>query len=448
MTLFAENAAIAGGCSAVMVRKHLFDRVGLFDESLRGFEDPDLWMRLAAVSGYQCIDETLAVILRREKSVSRNLDAMRASTLRSMRKNRVLLPARLRGGFWRNCLAGVYTDYAKPAYRAGRLGRAYADTLRALMLSPVGRGRLCLGLLRDFLLEGRSERAAARYAPHRLAGARCAMALLVARYLRAGLLVKSIRDFTRTGPEMAEEVLAHYRLYLAYSLARLVVFAFLIIAFMAFPGVAAYVVGLLLLGIGYEPAAAVVRGGRECSAADGSPVRAHVAVLPRRDRGLLPLLHDAFLSTVGSAYASPPATRSTWLCSAWRAAWLTAGYGRDGARRCLGGHVACLPASRRFTRRSTGGPLGNASPLAVPARGQSRSRTEHRADRLRHVARRPALRRGLSPRAHAQSGAPRQARHAVHRLLRPLRAHRTEPGLHAQRHLAASPRRARYLRHP
>jgi glycosyltransferase involved in cell wall biosynthesis len=151
-TIFSQNAAIAGGCSAVMVRRDLFGRVGPFDESLRGFEDPDLWMRLAAVSGYACIDETLAVILRREKSVSRNLDAMRVAALRSMRKNRALLPSRLRGRFWRNCLAGVYTDYAKPAYRAGRLGLAYADTLRALMLSPLDRGRLCLGLLRDFLL--------------------------------------------------------------------------------------------------------------------------------------------------------------------------------------------------------------------------------------------------------------------------------------------------------
>jgi len=151
-TLFAQNAAIAGGCSAVMVRRELLDRVGLFDETLRGFEDPDLWMRLAAVSGYACIDETLAVILRRERSVSRNLDSMRVAALRSMRKNRALLPPGLRGRFWRNCLAGVYTDYAKPAYRAGRLGLAYGDTLRALMLSPLGRGRLCLGLLRDFLL--------------------------------------------------------------------------------------------------------------------------------------------------------------------------------------------------------------------------------------------------------------------------------------------------------
>ena len=152
-TLFAENAAIAGGCSAVMVRRALFDQVGLFDESLRGFEDPDLWMRLAAVSGYACIDETLAVILRREKSVSRNLDSMRVAALRSMRKNRTLLPPRMRGRFWRSCLAGVYTDYAKPAYRAGRLGMAYGDTLRALALAPMDRGRLCLGLLRDFLLK-------------------------------------------------------------------------------------------------------------------------------------------------------------------------------------------------------------------------------------------------------------------------------------------------------
>ena len=151
-TLFAENAAIAGGCSAVMVRRRILDRTGLFDESLRGFEDPDLWMRLAAVCNYACINEELVVILRREKSVSGNLDAMRDSARRSMRKNRSLLAPELRGRFWRDCLASVYTDYAKRAYRAGRLRLAYADTLRALALSPLHRGRLCLGLLRDFVL--------------------------------------------------------------------------------------------------------------------------------------------------------------------------------------------------------------------------------------------------------------------------------------------------------
>jgi glycosyltransferase involved in cell wall biosynthesis len=148
--LFAENAAIAGGCSAVMVRADLLQRIGLFDESLRGFEDPDLWIRLAAVAGYACLQEELVVILRRENSVSGNLDFMRDAARRSLRKNRELLPLNLRGRFWRDCLAGMYTDYAKRAYRDGRLRLAWSDTLRALALSPRGRGRLCLGLMRDF----------------------------------------------------------------------------------------------------------------------------------------------------------------------------------------------------------------------------------------------------------------------------------------------------------
>ena len=83
------------------------------------------------------------------------------------------------------------------------------------------------------------------------------MALLVAAIFSAVLLVKSIIDFTRTGPEVAEEVLAHYRLYLAYTLARLVVFAFLITAFLAFLGVLAYAVGLILLDANYRTALAV-----------------------------------------------------------------------------------------------------------------------------------------------------------------------------------------------
>ena len=83
------------------------------------------------------------------------------------------------------------------------------------------------------------------------------IALLVAALFSAVLFVKSILDFTRTGPEMAEEVLTHYRLYLAYSLGRLVGFAFLISAFLAFLGILAYAVGLILFDGHYQTAAAV-----------------------------------------------------------------------------------------------------------------------------------------------------------------------------------------------
>jgi arylsulfatase A-like enzyme len=79
------------------------------------------------------------------------------------------------------------------------------------------------------------------------------MALLVAAVVSVALMVKSLLDFTRTGPEMAEEVLAHYRLYLAASLGRLLLAAFAITAFLALPGVVLYAASLVLLAASYQP---------------------------------------------------------------------------------------------------------------------------------------------------------------------------------------------------
>jgi hypothetical protein len=135
-----------------MVRKALFDRAGIYDEALGGAEDADLWIRLAAVSDYACIPETLVVVLRRPDSVSRNVEGMRRGAIRMMEKNRHLLPPSLRGSYWRGCLAGIYSDYAKWRYRAGRRGAALMDVGRILLLAPIARGRLGLGLLRDMLL--------------------------------------------------------------------------------------------------------------------------------------------------------------------------------------------------------------------------------------------------------------------------------------------------------
>jgi glycosyltransferase involved in cell wall biosynthesis len=151
LRLFESSGGIAGGSSALLVRRALLGKVGGYDETLGGVEDGDLWMRLAAVSEYACLPEPQLVVLRRPGSVSRNVEGMRAGAIRVMRKNRELLPPRLRGGYWRGCMAGVYGDYAKWRYRAGRRGPALMDVLRMLLLAPVARGRLGLGLLRDML---------------------------------------------------------------------------------------------------------------------------------------------------------------------------------------------------------------------------------------------------------------------------------------------------------
>mgnify|MGYP003694201959 CR=1 FL=1 len=237
------------------------DRVGLFDESLRGFEDPDLWMRLAAVSGYACIDETLAVILRREQSVSRNLDSMRVAALRSMRKNRALLTAVAAA---RPLLAQLP---CRRLYRLcqtrvpGGAGSASPTPTRCARADAVSSGpRTAVPrLLRDFLLRKPVSivrpldtlvlGSLANGTGRGTAGGRDLLAV--------ALVLKSVRDFTRTGPEMADEVLRHYRPLSRMSRSRrLVVFALLITASMAFVGVVGEIVAVILLGIGYHPIAA------------------------------------------------------------------------------------------------------------------------------------------------------------------------------------------------
>ncbi len=145
--LFMRAAAISGSTSGVVARRALVLEVGGFDERLRGFEDPDLWIRLSARTRYACVAETLTLVVRTAGSVSSQLPRMRRATLASFRKNRSLLPARLRGAYWRAACASAIADYAKMAWRAGDRWRGLTWALEVLWRAPVARGRLALGLL-------------------------------------------------------------------------------------------------------------------------------------------------------------------------------------------------------------------------------------------------------------------------------------------------------------
>jgi glycosyltransferase involved in cell wall biosynthesis len=148
-TLFLRHASVAGSGSSVLARRRLFDQAGLFDTGLRSLEDIDMWMRLAALSDYDCIDAPLTVIVKSPDSMSGNLDVMRRSALRVMHKNRRLLPPRDRGRFWQAAYAGVLRDYAKWELRAGRRWPAIAHIIEAFLRAPLTGWKLTLGLLYD-----------------------------------------------------------------------------------------------------------------------------------------------------------------------------------------------------------------------------------------------------------------------------------------------------------
>jgi glycosyltransferase involved in cell wall biosynthesis len=133
--VFTRNAAVPGSGSAVVVRRELFAVVGLFDRSLTSLEDIDMWMRLAGITKFDCVPEPLAVIMRRDGSMSSDYAGMKENACRVMKKNRKLLAAADRGGFWRMAYSAMLTDYAKWAYREGHVAVAVILLLQAAAYS-------------------------------------------------------------------------------------------------------------------------------------------------------------------------------------------------------------------------------------------------------------------------------------------------------------------------
>jgi glycosyltransferase involved in cell wall biosynthesis len=151
--IFSANAYVAGSGSAVLVQMDALEKVGGFDERLRSLEDIDMWMRLSAIGDYACIEEPMAIVLKRPGSMSGDLDVMRHAAITVMRRNRKLLPHQERGSYWRHAYAGMLSDYAKWAWRSGRRGQALRDVFTALMIAPLSRGRLMLCLLLSMFLD-------------------------------------------------------------------------------------------------------------------------------------------------------------------------------------------------------------------------------------------------------------------------------------------------------
>ena len=83
-------------------------------------------------------------------------------------------------------------------------------------------------------------------------------AVATALVLSVVLLVKSLSDFTRTGPQLRDEIRRYYLLYSIGALARLEFWAFLIATTMSFLGGAAYAAFALARGSAVEIPAAVL----------------------------------------------------------------------------------------------------------------------------------------------------------------------------------------------
>lgn len=81
----------------------------------------------------------------------------------------------------------------------------------------------------------------------RTLGTGLASAVLVAAMLALVLLLKSVKDFSKTGPELREEIQAHFRLYAILATARLLAWTLAIGIALAAPGTLIYLCASILL---------------------------------------------------------------------------------------------------------------------------------------------------------------------------------------------------------
>jgi glycosyltransferase involved in cell wall biosynthesis len=112
------------GMSTVMVRRELFDRVGLFDESFPCCEDYELWLRASATHPFLLVDAPLTVKHGgREDQVSvrfkTGMDRFRIRAMEKLLASAILSPAQSR--LVREELVRKATLYGNGCLKHGRL---------------------------------------------------------------------------------------------------------------------------------------------------------------------------------------------------------------------------------------------------------------------------------------------------------------------------------------
>ncbi|MBW1709221.1 MAG: glycosyltransferase [Deltaproteobacteria bacterium] len=120
--------------SAVMIKRELFDRVGVFDETMPACEDYDLWLRIASRYPVYMIDQPLVVKTGGHEDqlsqITPALDKYRIQALLKLLKSGTLKPAQERAV--RTELARKATIYGHGCLKRGREqeGQEYLELAR------------------------------------------------------------------------------------------------------------------------------------------------------------------------------------------------------------------------------------------------------------------------------------------------------------------------------
>lgn len=126
--------------NAVMIRKKVIE-VGLFDESLRGYEDWDFWLRVSAKYEVKYIDRTLAFVRSRPDSSQRNFIMFYSDKIRVINKICRLYPDLTHPYKYEinRVLAQTHNYLGVEYYKKDRLKESASEFIKAIKACPLGK---------------------------------------------------------------------------------------------------------------------------------------------------------------------------------------------------------------------------------------------------------------------------------------------------------------------
>lgn len=120
-----------------LIRREVFERVGLYDESLLRYQDWEMWVRIAAAYEVAALDEPLARCRRHSGNATKGLEKMYQWGQAARRKVMASYPLspRQKRALRHNLAYHEYT-YGVDLLRLGKRGEAWKAFFRSLRLRP------------------------------------------------------------------------------------------------------------------------------------------------------------------------------------------------------------------------------------------------------------------------------------------------------------------------
>jgi len=122
----------------VLARRACFDTAGLFEETLRGPEDWDLWIRISRHFHFDYLQEPLVIYRVHGNNISKKIAAMHGYQMQVIRRAFAASSGRGRGNYLlrRRSLSYVHFDTGDEYLDASQYGPALRHLIHSLALWP------------------------------------------------------------------------------------------------------------------------------------------------------------------------------------------------------------------------------------------------------------------------------------------------------------------------